>query len=117
DLDGAVVELGGQRALQGEPLHALWQALLVRARMGPEDDAAARVVRRAAGALAGTAGALLAVRLGAAARDLAARLGVGRADAAAGQLRDDGLVHHGLVDRCREQGVGQVHGAGLGAGL
>ena len=85
--------------------------------MRAEDDAAAGVVRCAARALAGAAGALLAIRLGAAAADLAAGLGVGGAGAATGQLGDDGLVQHGLVDRRREQRLGQVDRAGLGAGL
>ena len=117
DADRAVVELGRQRAVQREALHALGQALLVAARMRPEDHATARVVRRAARALAGAAGALLAIRLGAAAADLAARLGVVRAGPAAGELRGHGLVHDGLVDRRSEQRLRQIDRAQLLAGL
>ena len=39
------------------------------------------------------------------------------AGAAAGQLGDHGLVQHGLVDRRREERLGQVDRAGLRAGL
>ena len=75
--------------MQREALHALGQALLVAARVRPEDHAAARVVRRATRALAGAAGALLAIRLGATAVDLAARLGVVRAGAVDGRARPE----------------------------
>jgi hypothetical protein len=50
--------------------------------MRPEHGAATTVVRRGRRALAGAAGALLAIRLLAAAADLAAGLRVVRADAA-----------------------------------
>src|SRR5687767_12276845 len=76
--------------------------------MRPEDHAAACIVGRAARALAGAAGALLAVRLCAAAADLAARLGVGRAGPARVHLRRDRLVPHCLVDVGREERLRQV---------
>jgi hypothetical protein len=85
--------------------------------MRAEDDAAACVVRRAARALASAAGALLAVRLGAAARDLAARLGVMRAGTTTGQLSRDRLVQQVEVDLDVEQRLGQVDRAYFGADL
>ena len=78
---------------------------------------AAGEVRGAARALASTAGALLAVRLLAAAGHLAARLRVVCAQVAAGQLRDHRLVHHGGVHRRGEERVGKLDAAGLLAGL
>ena len=71
--------------------------------MRPEHDAAAGEVRRAARALAGAAGALLALRLLAAAAHLAAGLGVVRADPAARELGRDHLVEDGGVDGRGEQ--------------
>src|SRR3990172_4708928 len=117
DLHGAVGELRRERAAQGEALHAPGHLLLVAAGVRAEDDAAALVVRGADGALAGAAGALLLVRLPAAARDLAARLRVVRPEVAAGQLRIHDLVHHGGVHRRREEPVGQLDRTDLGARL
>ena len=76
--------------------------------MRAEHHAAAPEVRGGAGALAGAAGALLAVRLLAAATDLAAGLGVMGAEVAPGQLGDDRLVEDGLVHGCREQHLVEV---------
>ena len=117
ELDGAVGELGGQCALERQSTHPLGQLLDVRPGMRAEDDATATIVRCGHGALAGAAGALLAVRLLAAATDLAAGLGVSGAGAASGQLGDDRLVQHRGVHGCREQRIGQLDRAGLGAGL
>ena len=110
-LTWSSTELGGQRATQGESLHLARQPLLVRARVRPEDGAATAVVRCAARALAGAAGALLAVRLGATAADLAAGLGVVGARPARGQLGGHDLVEHGGVDRGREELIAEVHAA------
>ena len=76
--------------------------------MRAEHDAAAAVVRRGARALAGAAGALLAVRLAAAAADLAAGAVSWVPRPAPGELGDDGLVEDGLVHRRGEQRLGEV---------
>ncbi len=110
----AVAELGSQRAVQREALHALGQALLVAARVGPEDDAAAGVVGRAARSLAGAPGALLAVRLGAATGHLTAGERVVGTRPPAGQLGGHRLVHDSLIDRRREERLGQLDRAQLG---
>ena len=52
-LDGAVAVLGGEGAREGQALHLPRQPLGVAARMRPEDDAAARVVRGARGSPGG----------------------------------------------------------------
>ena len=62
-------------------------------------------------ALAGAAGALLAVRLPAAAADLAAGLGVVRAGPAAGQLGRHDLVQDGRVDRRGEELIAELDAA------
>src|SRR6185295_11487866 len=117
DLELLVDELGGQRAAQGEALHLARQPLLVRARVRAEDDATATVVRRGDGALAGTTGALLAVRLAATTADLAAGLGVVRTGPSGGQLRGHDLVQDGGVDRGREELVAELDVADGLAGL
>src|SRR5262249_14345766 len=71
-LDPAVAEPVGQRAAQRGGLHLLRRPLHVGTRLRAVHDAAARVLGRAERALAGPAGALLAVRLLAAAAHLAA---------------------------------------------
>src|SRR6185312_12111176 len=83
----------GQRTAQRGGLHLLGCALGVGARYGAVYDAAAGVLRRAQRALPGPAGALLPVRLLAAAADLAPRLGGVRALPGRRLLR-----HHDLVD-------------------
>ena len=109
DLDGAVAELGRQRADEREALHALGQALLVAARVRAEDHAAAGVVRaREREPWRARPVPFWRYGLRAAAADLAAGLGVGGAGAATGQLGDDGLVHDGRVDGRREERLGQV---------
>ena len=108
DLELLVDELGRQRTAQGEALHLARQALLVGARVRPEHHAAAAVVRRGDGALAGAAGALLAVRLLATAADLAAGLGVVRAGPPGGQLRGHDLVQHGGIHRGREELIAEL---------
>src|SRR6185503_15936158 len=82
----------------------------------PEHGTTAAVVRRGARALAGAAGALLAVRLLAAAADLAARLGVVGADPPAGELGRDDLVQDRLVHRRAEEPVVQLDAADVGPG-
>src|SRR4029079_6872759 len=77
DLDRLVTELGGERAAERHALHLAREPLLVRTRMRPEDDATATIVRRADGALAGAAGALLGVRVFSAPPGVPARPGVG----------------------------------------
>jgi len=102
-LDRLVAELGGERAAQGEPLHAARQALLVGARVRPEDRAAAAIVRRSDAALAGATGALLAIRLLAATGDFAAGLRRVRADALRSELGGHDLVEDGNVHRRVEE--------------
>ena len=75
------------------------------ARRGREGDAAARELRRADRALAGTPGSLLAPRLRAAARDEAAALRGPRALPARVQLRAHGLVHEVRLDLGGEDGL------------
>src|SRR5690606_11763184 len=91
----------------------LGRALVVVARLGAVDRAAADELRRAGRALAGAAGALLLVGLAATAADLAATLGRVRALASGGLLRDDDLVDQRHVDRDVEDLGGQVHLDGL----
>src|SRR4051794_15100177 len=79
--------------------------------MRPEDDAAATVVRGTDGALARAAGALLAVRLLAAAADLATGLGVAGPGSPARQLGGHDLVEDGSVDGGREELVTELHAA------
>ena len=108
DADRVVAELGGQRRAERQAAHLLRQLLVVGARVRAEDDAAALVVGGGAGALPRAAGALLAVRLLAAATDLAAGLGVVGAEVAARQLGDHRLVEDGLVDGRGEQRLAEV---------
>src|ERR1700690_2676893 len=61
--DRSIAELGGQRATQGQLLHLARQALGIRTRVRPEDHPAATEMRGGPMTLAGTTGALLAVRL------------------------------------------------------
>src|SRR5439155_5287824 len=68
-------------------------------------------------ALPGPAGALLAPRLATATPDLGARAGRVRAGSAVGQLGGDDLVHDGHVRLHAEQGVVELDGARLGAGV
>ena len=75
----------------------------VAARMRAEDHAAAGPVRRAGGAGAGAAGALLAPRLRAPARDQAACLRRRGALPARGQLGLDDLVHERVISFLSEQ--------------
>src|SRR5580698_949125 len=76
-------------------------------------DAAAGELRGAGGALAGPAGALLAVRLPAAAAHFAPGLGGGGALPGGGALRDHDLVDQRHVDLGGEDRVREVNGAGL----
>ena len=107
----------GERVLGGagrehrphrQAAHLARERLLVRARVRPEDHAAALVVRRALGALARVAGALLAIRLLAAAGHLAAGARVVGALARVGLLGHDGLVHDRLVRLDAEDPIVQV---------
>jgi hypothetical protein len=116
DLDRAVVELRRQRPRECLALHLAGQSLGVRARVRSEHRAAPAEVRRPAGTLARAAGALLAIRLGAAAANLAAGLRIVRAEAATGELGRHDLVQHGRVHGRREQLVGQLDAADGGPG-
>src|SRR5690606_15364138 len=82
-----------QRTAQGGGDHLLRGPLAVVARLGAVDGATAGELRCTGRTLTRTAGALLAVRLLAAAGDLAAGLGRVRALTLRGQLRGDHLVH------------------------
>src|SRR5690606_21224053 len=72
-------------------------------------------LRRTGRALTGAAGALLPVRLLAAAGDLAAGLRLVRALATRGQLRHHDLVDQRHVDLRAEDVLGKLDGAGLAA--
>src|SRR5688572_13342203 len=85
--------------------------------MWAEDRAATCVVRRPTGTLTGSAGALLAVRLGAATADLATRLGVVGAGPPTSQLGGHDLMEHSRVDGRGEQRVGELNTAHVLAGL
>ena len=102
-LDRLVAELRGQRAAERQRASSCAAGAARRTADAARNDAAAAVVRCAERALAGAAGALLAIRLLAAAGDLAAGLRVVRARPAAGELGGHDLVEHGRVDRRREQ--------------
>ena len=91
-----------QRAAQRGALLLAVDLEGVGARLGPEHDAAPGPQRRAAGAGAGAAGALLAPGLGAAAGDHCARLGGGGAAPASGLLGAHALVHERTVEARRE---------------
>src|SRR5699024_8373982 len=84
----------GEGAAQSRGLHLLRGPLAVVPRHRTVHDATAGELRGADRALTGAAGALLAVRLAAAAGDLGAGLGLVRALAGSGQLG-----HHDLVDQ------------------
>src|SRR4051794_11576986 len=105
DGDRAALGVDRERAAQrGAALLAVDLEGVV-ARRRAEDGAAAgpdRVARRAG---AGTAGALLAPRLGAAAADEAAGLGRVRALPARVELRADRLVHERTVEARAESGL------------
>jgi hypothetical protein len=79
----------------------------------PEDLAAAHVVRRARGALARVARALLLVRLLAAAADVRARLRGVRAGAPGRLLGLDELPEQVVLHLRAEDGVGEVDRADL----
>ena len=85
--------------------------------MRTEHDAAALPLRGPRRALAGAAGALLAVRLASTAAHVAAGLGGRGALAPVGQLAEQRLVHHRLVRLDAEDGLGKLDAAGLVAGL
>src|SRR5690606_1325961 len=92
DVEPTVAGPIGEGATQRGGLHLLGGAAVVRTRRRAVDDATAGVLRRTDRALAGAAGALLAVRLLAAASDLATRLDVVRALTGGGELGGDDLV-------------------------
>ena len=79
--------------------------------MRTKDDAATAIVRRAPGALACVAGALLAIRLLATAGRFAARARVVRSLARIGFLRDHRLVHHRPVGLDAEDPIVEVDAA------
>ena len=103
----------GEGATQGGGLHLLRGPLAVVARHGAVHDATAGELRRADRALTGATGALLLVRLLAAAGDLAAGLRLVRALAGGGELGHDDLVHQRDVRLHVEDVAGQLDRAGL----
>ena len=110
DVDRPALGVHRQRGAQrgATSLAVDLEDVVTRARA--EDRAAARPDRRAAGAGACAAGALLAPRLRAAAGDHAAGLGRVRALAARGQLGHDDLVHERAVERLLEDVGVEVDG-------
>src|SRR5262249_59911790 len=88
-------QAGGEHRAQCQAPHLPRQCLLIRPRMGPENDAATFVVGRAPRALASVASALLAIGLLATAGDFTARAGVMGALARVCLLR-----HYRLMDNC-----------------
>ena len=116
DDDAALAGPVRQRRAQGGLDHLLGGPLRVVTRLGPEGDATTGVVGGVGRALAGVAGALLAVRLGAAAADLAAGLRRLRAGSPAGQLGRDDLVHQRDVGLHAEDRVVELDVAGVLAG-
>src|SRR5205823_2319402 len=106
--EAAVAGPVGQRTVQRGGLHLLGRALSVGARHWAVHGAAAGVLRGAQRALPGPAGALLPVRLLAAAADLAARLGGVRALPGRRLLRHHDLVHERDVHLGGEDLTGQL---------
>src|SRR5581483_610883 len=99
----------GQRAAQRGCLHLLRRPLDVRARLRAVHRAAARVLRGAHRALPRTAGALLPVRLLAAAAHVAARLGGVRTLPGRRPLGHHDLVDQRHVDLGREDLLRQLN--------
>jgi hypothetical protein len=108
DMQATVAGPVGQGAAQGSSLELLGRALFVVARRRAMHHATTGVLRCADRALAGTAGALLAVRLPATAGNLAAALGRVRALARSGQLSHNTLVDQRDVDLGVDDVDGQV---------
>src|SRR5690606_1733229 len=105
----------GEGPAQRRGLHLLRRALAVAARHRAVDHAAAGELGRPDGAVPGATGALLAVRLGAAAADLTAGLGLVGPLAGGRQLRHDHLVHERDVGLHVEDLRRQVDGAARAA--
>src|SRR5258706_5933388 len=97
-----------QGGAQREPTHLLRHALLVAARVRSEDRSTALHGRFADRAVARATGALLSIRLGAAAGNRAAGLGRGRPLARVGELAQVGLVHDRHVGLLVEHGLGEL---------
>src|SRR5439155_6852722 len=106
--EAAVAGPVGQRAAQRGSLHLLGRALRIGARHGAVHGAAAGVLRRAQRALPGPPGALLPVRLLAAAAYLTTRLGGVRAPPGRRFLRHHDLVHERDVHLDGEDLTGQL---------
>ncbi len=108
--------LGGQHALERETLDLLIQHIAVAAGLGGEHDTAVRPLGRAGAALTGTAGALLAPRLSAAAGNLSAGQSALRALTAVGKMIFDDLVNNAHVRLDAEDRVVQLDGTDFSAG-
>src|SRR5712691_7196801 len=102
DSDAVLDRLLAERRAQREAAHLLGHALRVAPRVGAEDDPAAFHGRLSRAAVSRTAGALLAVGLGAAAGDGGPRLRRGGTPASIRDLADESLVHDRRVDLLRE---------------
>src|SRR5215218_8132017 len=99
-----VADVIREGAPQSRAAHLAVDLEVEAAHAGRERDAAAREVRGADRALARTAGALLAPRLGAAARDEPTSLGATGARAMRVQLGAHDLVHDVLLELGAEHG-------------
>jgi hypothetical protein len=106
----------GERRAEREADHLLRGALGVAARLRPKGDSTAAEVRGADRALAGVAGALLTVGLGATTGDLAAGLRALGARPASGELGGDDLVHDRHVRLDAEVGLVELHLSGVATG-
>jgi hypothetical protein len=108
DRHRAVRSVVGERRAQCRVARLLVHLHVERAHRRRERDAAARELRRADRPGARAAGALLAPRLGAAARDEPARLRPAGSGAVGVQLRANRLVHEMRLDLCTEDGLLEV---------
>ena len=113
DRDRAPLGVYGKRAAQGRSLLLAVDLEGVGARLWAERGAAARPQRRSVGARAGAAGALLAPRLGAAARNHAAGFGGRRSPPAGGLLGAHALMHERTGEAGAERGVVELHLLGV----
>src|SRR6185312_9291858 len=109
DDDLLLLGAQGERRTERARHHLLGHVVLVVARLGREDLAASHVVRSARRALASVAGALLLVRLLAAAAHFVAPLGRVRAGTALGALSLHDLPQEVLVDLDAEDAVVEIH--------
>ena len=113
DDDAVVLGLGGQRVPERERAHLLRQADFMAARMRTERAATAAEQIDARRAVAGRAGALLAIHLLAGAMDVGAVLDRVRAGLALGELPNDAAMNDVGARLEPENGVGHGDRAGL----